>query len=96
MMRKELLLPPSCETRRCPKSDAGFVFRITRMRVLVALSVLCTRLTGIPFTPRGIVHLLHAQVGVFIALIPVEIPLLFRLFVAAWVVSSVYRSLRLD
>lgn len=70
--------------------------RVVRSRVLCPLSALCTRLTGIPFTPRATFHLLHAQAGVFVSLLPVEMPILLRLMAVAWVVCAVRLVLRRD
>lgn len=71
-------------------------FRVAAMRILVALSVFSTRLTGFTITPHGVFHLLHAQIGVFLLLLPVALPLFVRLAAMAWVAGAVRLALGKD
>ena len=96
MMKKELTLPSRCYPTAPERTAQLSAFRVAAMRILVALSVLSTRLTGFTITPHGVFHLLHAQVGVFLLLLPVALPLFVRLAAMAWVAGAVRLALGKD
>ena len=96
MMKKELTLPSRCYPAAPERIAQPSAFRVTAMRILVALSVFSTRLTGFTITPRGVFHLLHAQIGAFLLLLPVALPLFVRLAAMAWVACAVRLALSKD
>ena len=95
-MKKELTLPSRCYPAAPERIAQPSAFRVTAMRILVALSVFSTRLTGFTITPRGVFHLLHAQIGAFLLLLPVALPLFVRLAAMAWVACAVRLALSKD
>lgn len=95
-MKKELTLPSRCYPAAPERIAQPSAFRATAMRILVALSVFSTRLTGFTITPRGVFHLLHAQIGAFLLLLPVALPLFVRLAAMAWVACAVRLALGKD